>query len=101
MKERLILWVAVPALAAVLVTLAVMQYKWSAQVSAATKAQMESNLQVSLLGFRQDITRELGAVCLEVKSVTDASGGVNPAKMVQQFRHWEQTASHPGLVAHV
>jgi signal transduction histidine kinase len=100
-KERLILWVAVPALAAVLVTLAVMQYKWSGQVSAATKAQMESNLQMSLLGFRQDITRELGAVCLEVKSVTDASGGVNPAKMVQQFNHWEQTASHPGLVAHV
>jgi hypothetical protein len=101
MKERLVLWVAVPALAAVLVALAVMQYKWSGQVSAATKAQMESSLQTSLYGFRQDVTRELGAVCLEVRSVTDESGGVNPAKMVQQFRHWEQTASHPGLVTHV
>src|SRR5258708_16884616 len=100
-KERLFLWVAVPALAAVLVALAVMQYRWSGQVSAATKAQMESNLQMSLLGFRQDFTRELGAVCLEVKSVADESGSVNPAKMIQQFRHWEQTAPHPGLVAHV
>jgi len=101
MKERLLMWVAVPALAAVLVVLAVMQYKWSGQVSAATKAQMESSLQMSLLGFRLDFTRELGAVCLEVKSAADESGAVNPAKMVQQFRHWEQTAAHPGLVAHV
>jgi signal transduction histidine kinase len=100
-KERLFLWVAVPALAAVLIALAVLQYRWSGQVSAATKAQMESNLQVSLLGFRQDFTRELGAVCLEVKSAADESGSVNPAKMIQQFRHWEQTASHPGLVAHI
>src|SRR5258708_36643047 len=100
-KERLFLWVAVPALAAVLVALAVMQYRWSGQVSAATKAQMESNLQMSLLGFRQDFTRERVAVCLEVKSVADESGSVNPAKMIQQFRHWEQTAPHPGLVAHV
>jgi len=68
MKERLLMWVAVPALAAVWFVLAVMQYKWSGQVSAATKAQMESSLQMSLLGFRLDFTRELGAVCLEVKS---------------------------------
>src|SRR5882724_3117 len=100
-KERFFLWVAVPALAAVLVVLAIMQYKWSGQVSAATKAQMESSLQMSLLGFRQDFTRELGAVCLEVKSAADDSGSVNPVKMVQQFRHWEQTTSRPGLVAHI
>src|SRR5882724_1139012 len=100
-KERLVLWVAVPALAAVLVVLAVMQYKWSGQVSAATKSQMESNLQMSLVGFRQDFTRELGAVCLEARSAADESGNVNPAKMVQQFQHWQQTAAHPGLVANI
>lgn len=100
-KDRLFRWVAVPALAGVLALIAVLQYKWSGQVSAAAKAQMQSNLQVSLLGFRQDFSRELGAAGLEIRSGLDASAPVNPAQFIEQFQHWQQTASHPNLVEHI
>jgi signal transduction histidine kinase len=100
-KERLFWWLLVPALAAVLVALAIMQYRWSDQVSAATKAQMQSGLQTSMTGFRQDLAREMGAVCLELRSAADESGAVRPAQISQQFRHWQQTAAHPGLVEQV
>ncbi len=78
-KERLLRWVAVPALAAVLAGLAVLQYRWSGQVSEATLAQMQSNLHISLMGFRQDFARELGSVAVEIRTVVDGSNAIQPA----------------------
>lgn len=100
-KERLFWWVAVPALAGVLVALAIMQYRWSEEVSAATRAQMQSSLRRSMQGFRQDLAKELGAVCIELRSATDGSGSIRPAEMSRQFQHWQQTAAHPALVEQV
>ena len=90
-----------PALAAVLAILAVLQYKWSGQVSTATMTQIQTNLETSLLGFRQDVARELASACLEIKAPLDASPEVNPPQIKEQFRHWQQTAAHPNLVQHV
>ncbi len=100
-KERLFWWVAVPVLAAVLVALGALQYRWSNEVSAATRSQMQSNLQSSLLGFRMDLTRELGAMCLELRSAIDDSGHATPAEIVRQFQHWQETAAHPALVTQI
>ncbi len=100
LKERLFTWTAIPALAIVLITLAVLQYKWSGQVSTANKAQMLAQLQASLFGFRNDLARELSGVALEVRSAIDESGE-DPQKFAQKLRHWQQTAAHPGLVASV
>src|SRR5262249_10613092 len=98
LKERLFWWIAVPTLGAVLAALAVLQYHWSDEVSAATRSQMQANLQNSLMGFRADLTRELGAVCVELRSVADDSGNVAPAQFLHQFRHWQETAAHPTVV---
>lgn len=62
---------------------------------------MQSNLQVSLLGFRQDFARELGAAGVEIRAALDASATVNPAQFAEQFQHWQQTATHPNLVEHI
>jgi len=100
-RERLLRWVAVPALAAVLVGLAVLQYRWSGQVSAATRAQMLGNLHVSLMGFRQDFAMELGAIAVEVRSVVERSGSMKPAELNEQFHNLQQRTAHPNLVSHI
>lgn len=100
-QERLFWWVGVPALAGVLIALGVLQYRWSEQVSDATRAQMQSGLQASMMGFRGDLARELGAACLELRPVADASGKLQPEALSQQLQHWQQTAAHPSLVAQV
>jgi signal transduction histidine kinase len=100
-KERLFRWIAVPALAGVLALLAVLQYKWSGRVSEATKAQMQSSLQVALMGFRQDFTHELASAGMEIRSGLDASSAVKPTQLAEQFQHWQQTAPHPNLVEHI
>jgi signal transduction histidine kinase len=98
-KERIFWWIVVPVLAAVLAVLAVLQYRWSNEISAATRSQMQANLQNSLIGFRADLTRELGAACVELRSVADDSGSAAPAQFVRHFRHWQETAAHPALVS--
>ncbi len=100
-KERLFWWISMPVLGSVLAVLAVMQYRWSEQISAATKAQMQSGLQTAMLGFRQDLARELNAICLELRAAADDSDGLHPAQFSQQLQHWQQTAAHPALVEQV
>jgi signal transduction histidine kinase len=91
----------VPALAAVLVGLAVLQYRWSRQVSDATRAQMLSSLRVSLVEFRQDFSRELGVAAVEIKTVADGPNNIKPAELNKQFHHLQQSAAHPNLFSHI
>src|SRR6185312_13403108 len=100
-KQRVLLWLAVPVMAVVLVVLAIVQYRWSGEVSDATRAQMQASLQSSLMGFRMDMARELGAMCLELKAAIPPQGGVDAPRLAAQARHWRETASHPSLLAGV
>src|SRR5260370_34944181 len=94
-RERLLRWVAVPALAAVLVGLAVLQYRWSGQVSDATRAQMLSNLEMSLMSFRQDLSRELGAAAIGVRARPASPNAGEPDKRDKQFPPLHQDAATP------
>jgi signal transduction histidine kinase len=86
---------------AVLAGLAVLQYRWSGQVSDATRAQMLANLHVSLSSFRQDFGRELGAVAVEIRTIADSRNAINPAELNEQFHRLQQAAAHPSLVSHI
>ena len=101
LKERIFWWIAIPALAGVLALLAVLQYRWSGQVSDAARAQMQSNLHLALGGFRMDFTRELGAACLEVRAAVRESGSKGGEAFNQRFQRWQQSSGHPGLVSDV
>ena len=98
-KERVFSWASAIALGCVLVALGVMQYRWSGEVSAATATRMQANLQSSLMDFRQDLAREMARICLEMH----ADPGTTPdgKRLAQKLRHWQQTATHPGLIAGV
>src|SRR4051812_8831056 len=98
-RDRLLRWVAIPAMAAVLVVLAILQYRWSGQVSEATRGQMLANLHASLMGFRQDFAHEIGAVAVEIRTVAD--NAKNPAELNEEFHRLQQTAAHPNLVSHI
>src|SRR5579864_150331 len=100
-RERLLRWAAIPAMVAVLAGLAVLQYRWSGQVSDATRAQMLANLHFSLASFRQDFGHELGAVAVEIRNIADSPEVSNPKELSSQFHRLQQTAAHPNLVSHI
>ena len=100
-KERVFLSLVVAVLAAVLVALAALQYHWSNQVSDATSARLQANLESSMFGWREDLARDLTSVfsALQVDpsvSLSDAS-----AQFAQQFQTWSQTAPHANLVSRI
>ena len=95
--ERLSTWVVPTALACVLVGLAVLQYRWSSQVSDAATTRIRTGLQNSMMNFRQDLSRELGTLCLELQAQPEASG--EDAKILaQKLEYWQRTSSAPALV---
>src|ERR1700680_4156610 len=95
--ERLSTWVVPTALACVLVGLAVLQYRWRSQVSDAATTRIRTGLQNSMMNFRQDLSRELGTLCLELQAQPDASG--EDAKILaQKLEYWQRTSSAPAVV---
>ena len=57
--------ILVLVLIAILVTLAVLQYRWSGQVSQAERERMQTSLIASMGQFRQELDSELQQICLE------------------------------------
>ena len=83
------------ALAAVLVALAFLQYRWSLEVSHATTTQMQVNLHNALMNFRQDLSGELARLGLEVGG--DPVRPIDEKTLSGKFEHWRRTSSQPGL----
>ena len=70
-------------------------------MSDATRAQMLANLHMSLMSFRQDFGRELGATASEIRTIADSPEATNPTELGEQFHRLQQTAAHPNLVSHI
>lgn len=90
-----------PVLAAVVTALALLQYHWSALVSAASISQMRSSLHITLSGFRQDFNRELVAACLEARATADDSALGSSANQHQQADDARKASPRSDLIAHI
>ena len=91
----------VTVLTAILVLLAVQQYRWSLEISRAEKARIEASLNTSVSQFRQEFYRELLQVC----SAFHREPGAEPDDFwtgyAEGYQTWARTASRPDLVANV
>jgi signal transduction histidine kinase len=91
------LWRAVVcALAAVLVTLGVLQYRWSKEISVAAASRMRADLIRSMISFRQDFLRELTSVAVALEP--NYSYGADFESYAREFANWRRTTSYPGMV---
>ncbi len=101
MQRSLKLLGVVTVLVAVLVLLAVQQYRWSLEISRAEKARIEASLNTSVSQFRQEFYRELLQVC----SAFHREPGAEPDDFwtgyAEGYQTWTRTASRPDLVANV
>lgn len=100
-QERTASTLVILGLAAILVVLAVLQFRWSRQISDADAARIRGRLQSSLLSFRQDLQRELGAICFPFQSVSDMGSGDILNGYADAYRMWFRGAAHPGLIANL
>src|SRR5690242_20948326 len=99
MKRPSGLTLVTAALLVLLPALAVLQYRWVGQVSAAERDRMERNLRVGAYQFRQAFDGELGRVitALQVGAATVRDG--NSERYSDRYDLWLNTAVHPRMVA--
>src|SRR5215472_18721479 len=99
-SKKSVLWPAVVcALAAVLVMLGVLQYRWSTEISEAAKSRMRADLIRSMIDFREDFLRELASVAVALQP--NYSDGTDLDSYAREFANWRRTASYPGMVQDV
>src|SRR5438552_14154468 len=100
-KERFLSRAVIIALTAVLVVLAVLQYRWSMEISEATATRMEMALHASMLGVRQDLYRELSNICFAFQPDAAPVSEQSQGRYIQRFQEWSRTAQHAGVVENV
>src|SRR5690349_20773161 len=100
LRKRAGMALVVVALAAVLVGLAVLQFRWSGELSEAATQRMQTALHSSLGNFRQDLARELAGICSGFQfngmDVSRDNKGIS-----QWLERWRRTAAHPTLIANI
>lgn len=102
LRDRLSSSAIVIALAGILAVLAVLQYRWSREVSEAASDRMKAGLQNSMIGMRQDLYRELSGLAMAFQG--DPAARINPRDgeaYAQRLHEWSRTAAHPNLVKNV
>lgn len=96
------LWLAVVAgLAATLIVLAVLEYRWSRDISEAASMRMHASLQSSLIAFRQDLYRELAGICLPLQLIPPANAHDRWQQYARQVQAAQRAAAVPQMVANV
>jgi two-component system, OmpR family, sensor histidine kinase SenX3 len=99
--DRLFSYSLVLVMTAVLVTLAVLQYRWSNQVSQATSERMEADLQTTLMRLREDLYRDIAGFCFRLDIDPEADAEERQRQYAQQYELWRRVAPYPGVVAEV
>jgi two-component system, OmpR family, sensor histidine kinase SenX3 len=98
-RQRVLRFGLVGALSFVLIALAVLQYRWSGEVSQAAHTRMEASLETSIRGFKHDFYQELGGVCFPFP--TTFMSDPDWTQYASHYDQWKQSASSFDLVANV
>lgn len=99
LHERMSATALIVATASVVVVLAVLQFRWSNQVSDATAVRLADSLQMSLINWHLDLFRDLSEICLTLRTDTSRADPGATAVYVERLREWRMAVSHPDLVA--
>jgi hypothetical protein len=101
LHERASATALIVATAAVVVVLAVLQFRWSNQVSEATALRLADSLQMSLINWHLDFFRDLSEVCLSLRTDTSRADATAADGYATRLAEWRAAANYPGLVAHL
>jgi signal transduction histidine kinase len=95
-KQRVLTWSVPLGLVCALVGLAFLQFRWSVEVSQATTTRIHADLQDSMMNFRQDLSRDIGGLCLDLQVVSGTSTA-DAKSLASRLQHWQRTSPHPAL----
>ena len=91
-----------------LIIVAVLQYRWTKELSVAAEARFGSTLQPLMIGWHLDFYGELSAICVALQVGPNSGARDNWNDYLQRFRDWSHTSvnhesveniyANPGLI---
>jgi len=100
-KRSALTYVAVSTLAVILVVLAVLQYRWSGQVSRAERERMQEDLNRRTSRFQEEFYSEIRHICTAFQLEPEVFSAKSGEEYAQHYQAWARTADHPKLVTNL
>jgi two-component system, OmpR family, sensor histidine kinase SenX3 len=100
-KDRYLTLGLALAIVAVLVILAVLQYRWSNQVSEANEAQIGSNLRSLMTDWHFDLFRDFSSIAVSLQVGPDSGARNDWRDYLGRYKEWQQSATHREIVKDV
>jgi signal transduction histidine kinase len=98
-KGASLFWIAVlSGMVALLVIVAVLQYRWTTQVTEATDARIGSDLQSLMMDWHYDLYRELSAICVTLQVGPDSGARDNWQDYLQRYSLWNRSTDYEAPV---
>ncbi len=91
-------WPFLVGLVALLIVMAVLQYRWIGEVSRADQARLRSALSSAAQRFAGDFDRQLADLFVAFLPGMAAAGQQPAAWLPQRYLRWKEQAAYPGLV---
>jgi len=92
-------WIVVLAgMAALLLTVAFLQYRWTSQLTEATETRIGSNVESLMLDWHLDFYQSFAAICVALQVGPDSGEYEGWRAYSERFSHWNQSATHPTLI---
>lgn len=88
-------WIVVlSGMALLLVTVAVLQYRWATELSAATEVRIGSNLQSLMTRWHRDLYEELSAICIALQVGPDSGAHDVRNDYLQRYADWNRDGAN-------
>jgi signal transduction histidine kinase len=99
-KDLPVFWIAViTAMALLLIVVAVLQYRWTKELSVATEARIGNTLQPLMVGWHLDFYGELSAICVALQVGPDSGAGDGWNDYLRRYTDWSHASiDHKSIV---
>jgi len=92
-------WIAVlTGMAAILLTVGFLQYRWTNQLTEATETRIGSNVESLMLDWHLDFYQSFAAICVALQVGPDSGAYDDWRAYSERFSHWNRSAAHPSLI---
>ena len=92
---------AILGMVAVVCTLAVLQYRWTGEISQSEQQRLKANLSTSVRGFEQEFSYDFERLCEAFEIGPEVSPEGMESQMLRRQSDWQRRASRPALLAGV
>src|ERR1700691_6151228 len=90
---------AVTAMMAVVFVLALLQYRWTGEISRTEQERLTAALATSVRNFSQEFSYDFQRLCEGMEIDPEASSSDFEALTLRQYANWAKASTHPQLVA--